>query len=189
MTRTKAAANAKPRGTLKYGNQGHPYLVLEPDNSLRSKALVPGNANDAIQQATESAEEALNQLSFQFSNWMVEECDRLRQAHFNLHRNGMSSERLDQLFTASHDIRGQAHTLGYPVAGAMASLLCGLIEQAPDATKIPLNVLDQHVNSIKAVVRQDITGKGTQETNSILQGLQLLNITILNRLTPEDTDA
>lgn len=160
------------------------YEVIEVENTLSAKALVPGNPNEAVELATKKAEAAVMQLSVEFPAWMKGESNRLNDIRFELAEKGPSEDRLDRLFTCSHDIKGQAQTYGYPVAGIIAKLLCDLIEQAPDASKIPLAVIDQHVDMIRAIVRQNLKGNGNAQTNNIIHGLQVLDITTLKKITP-----
>src|SRR5262249_59373230 len=58
------------------------------------------------------------------------------------------------LFRAAHDIKGQAATFGFPWVAALADSLCRLIEHTPDMTRIPLTLVDQHVDAIRAIVRE-----------------------------------
>ncbi len=158
------------------------YEVIEPDNVLKAKAIVPGNPSDAIRQATRKADAAVKQLSVQFPAWMKSESQRLNKIRLELAEKGFNKERVDRLFTCSHDIKGQATTLGYPVAGTIGKLLCDLIERAPDPEKIPLPVIDQHVDTIRAIVRQDLKGNGNAQTDNIINGLHVLDMTTLKRM-------
>ena len=59
-----------------------------------------------------------------------------------------------ELFLAAHDVKGDSGTLGYPEVGAAADSLCRLLEHTPDLTKIPLAIVDQHVDAVRAIVRE-----------------------------------
>ena len=159
------------------------YQVIKVENLLGAKALVPGNPADAIAMATKKADAAVKQLSAQFPIWMQSESARLHELRCELTNNGSNAERLDRLFTCAHDIKGQAQTFGYPVAGIIGKLLCDLIEHAPDATKIPLPVIDQHVDTIRAIVRQNIKGDGNEQTRKIVQGLHILDQSTLKKIS------
>ena len=160
------------------------YRVIEVENKLGAKALVPGNPAYAIAVATKRADAAVEQLSVQFPAWMQAESERLNSIRCEMADRGPSPERMDQLFTSSHDIKGQAATFGYPVAGVIGKLLCDLIERAPDPQKIPLPVIDQHVDTIRAIVRQDLKGDGNAQTRNIINGLHVLDQSILKKISP-----
>lgn len=157
------------------------YQVFEPDDRLRRKTLVPGSPKEAVLAASRRAREGIDLLAAQFPLWMREEAERLKRARDALAAEGVNRERLDRLFTAAHDIRGQAPTYGYPAAGDIAALLCTLIELSPDPMRIPAMVVDQHVDAILAVVRENARGKDHPETASLIAALQILNEKSLQR--------
>ena len=158
------------------------YRVIKVENSLAAKALVPGSPAEAIATATKKADAAVHQLSSNFPAWMQKESDRLNDVRLELADKGYTSERLDRLFTCAHDIKGQAATYGYPVAGIIGKLLADLLERAPEGTQVPLAVIDQHVDTIRVIVREDIKGNGNAQTNNIIEGLRVLDHTTLKKM-------
>ena len=159
--------------------------IIAVKNNLKKKVLVAGNPKDAISQATKKADAAMQQLSVQFPQWMKTESQRLFAIRQEIDRFGATKELLDRLFTCAHDIKGQATTFGYPTAALVGKLLADLIEHAPDPCKIPLPVIDQHVDTIRAIVSQNLRGNGNAQTRNIIQGLHVLDHTTLKRLAPK----
>ena len=51
-------------------------------------------------------------------------------------------------------MKGDSGTLGYPEVGAAADSLCRLLEHTPDLARIPLAIVDQHVDAVRAIVRE-----------------------------------
>ena len=127
------------------------YEVITPPHELR-KVLAP--AGDVIDDPVARAEAALTELSSEFPSWMESECDRLEVARQDVKRNGFTQKTHDTLFRAAHDIKGEAGTFGYPAVAGIADSLCRLIEHTPDMQRIPLPLLDQHVDAVRAVVRE-----------------------------------
>jgi HPt (histidine-containing phosphotransfer) domain-containing protein len=129
------------------------HEVITPENKLRKvvsvRPLFPGEEDPL-----ERAEKALAELSSEFSAWMDSECDRLDQARRNLGKTGFNKSAKDALFHAAHDIKGEAATFGYPAVASAANSLCRLIEFAPDATRIPFTLVDQHVDAVRAIYRE-----------------------------------
>lgn len=147
MARTKTTKPAD----LKVETYAQHQVITQP-NPLRD-ALHPvgeGEHDDPIARA----EQALAQLSGEFKSWMAVECDRLVAAHAALVRDGVTAKSRDELFRAAHDVKGHAATFGYPMAAAAAESLCRLIEHAPDLTKVPPDLIEHHVSSILAIVRE-----------------------------------
>ena len=51
--------------------------IIKPQSALREKCLRPGNADEAAEQAIANAEQALQQLSVNFDEWMASEATQL----------------------------------------------------------------------------------------------------------------
>jgi HPt (histidine-containing phosphotransfer) domain-containing protein len=100
------------------------------------------------------AEAALAAISGDFSTWMQDECARLDNARHRVRELGLSIKTRQELFLAAHDLKGDSGTLGYPEVVAAAESLCRLLEHTPDLTKIPLAIVDQHVDAVRAIVRE-----------------------------------
>jgi chemotaxis protein histidine kinase CheA len=128
------------------------HEVITPDTRKLRKSLrqaLPGEA-DPI----ESAERALGRLSGDFAGWMKDECERLDAARQKVRNNELSQETSQALFLAAHDIKGDGKTFGFPEVARAADSLCRLIEHSPNLKKIPLTIIDQHVDAIRAIVRE-----------------------------------
>ena len=100
------------------------------------------------------AEQALAQLSSEFSGWMDEECERLDRARAEVKAKGFNATTHEALFHAAHDIKGEAATFGYPWVASLADSLCRLIEHTPEMTRISLTLVDQHVDAVRAIIRE-----------------------------------
>jgi HPt (histidine-containing phosphotransfer) domain-containing protein len=129
------------------------HEVIHPPNKLR-KAVVNMLATDKADDPLARAEQALSELSSEFGGWMLSECERLDTARHQVKALGFNKETRDALFHAAHDIKGEAATFGFPDVAASAESLCRLIEHTPDATRIPLALVDQHVDAIRAIIRE-----------------------------------
>ncbi len=127
------------------------HEVITPPHELR-KALT--QATDSDDDPVARAEAALAQLSTEFADWMHSECERLEAARQEVKRAGFTKQTRDELFRAAHDIKGEAATFGYPAVTAVADSLCRLIEHTPDMTRIPLALVEQHVDAVRAIARE-----------------------------------
>ncbi len=129
------------------------YEIITPPNTLRrTLSTVPDGeaADDPVAQA----EAALANLSSKFAAWMDAESVRLDAARQAVKAGGFTKATRDALFHAAHDIKGHAATFGYPTVGEVAKSLCRLIEQTGDLLRIPLALVDQHVDAVGAIVRE-----------------------------------
>jgi chemotaxis protein histidine kinase CheA len=127
------------------------YEVITPPHELR-RAVAP--AGDVADDPVGRAEAALAELSSEFAGWMDSECDRLEAARQDVKRDGFTQKTHEILFRAAHDIKGEAGTFGFPAVAGVAESLCRLVEHTPDMQRIPLTLVDQHVDAIRAVVRE-----------------------------------
>jgi HPt (histidine-containing phosphotransfer) domain-containing protein len=142
-----------PKNTAAIATYGD-HEVIMPENKLRkavsAKPFLPGEEDDPVARA----EKALAELSREFSSWMESECDRLDKARCGVTNGGFTKPNKDALFHAAHDIKGEAATFGYPAVAGAADSLCRLIEHTPDATHIPIKLVDQHVDAVRAIYRE-----------------------------------
>jgi hypothetical protein len=150
------------------------HSVIMPPHELKSAILRTSEPGDIAMDVVEKAEEALASLKGEFSDWMVAECDRLESARNALHSGGVTPTTLSMLFRASHDIKGDAATLGFPMAGRLAGSLCRLIDNAPDRSRIPLVVVDRYVEAIRAVVREGIRDANDATAGEVAEQLAIM---------------
>jgi chemotaxis protein histidine kinase CheA len=139
--------SSKPE-TLTYGD----HEMITPDTTKLRKLV--RTARPGEEDPVAKAEEALAAISGDFSEWMQDECARLDAARRNVRASGLSKQTRQELFLAAHDIKGDSETFGYPEVGAAADSLCRLLEHSPDLAKIPLAIIDQHVDAVRAIVRE-----------------------------------
>ena len=128
------------------------HEVITPDTRKLRRTL--RNAEPGEPDPVESAERALERISGDFAIWMQEECGRLDAARHRVKNDQLSHETSQALFLAAHDIKGDGKTFGFPEVARAADSLCRLIEHSPDLKKIPMSIIDQHVDAIRAIVRE-----------------------------------
>lgn len=102
------------------------------------------------------AEAALKILSAHFDDWMFDGIRAIGQA-----RDAWAAARYEDgdekraFYRSVHDLKGQATTLGYPLATQIATSLCALVERVADRHLLPIELIDSHVDALKAVVREN----------------------------------
>jgi hypothetical protein len=127
------------------------HEVITPPHKLRSLvSTAQPNDEDPVARA----ERALDSLSSEFTSWMDSECKRLEAARLLVIGRGLVGKHRDDLFHAAHDIKGEAETFGFPYAGEAANSLCRLIEHTPDPVRVPIDLINQHVDAVRAIIRE-----------------------------------
>ncbi len=133
--------------------------IIAGSQQLVDRGVRPGDSLSAAQQAIAAAEQAIEDLSVNFREWMVIEVRRLESAHRSARSDGLEPRALEAVYQVAHDLKGQAGTLGYPLAGEVCGSLCTLLEACADTGRIPVILLDQHVGAVKAMLREEATGE------------------------------
>ena len=144
---------APPKNTAAVTTYGD-HEVFVPENKLRkavsNKPLQPGEVDDPVVRA----EQALSELSGEFASWMDAECERLDKARQVASIGSCTGANKEALFHAAHDIKGEAATFGFPAMASAADSLCRLLEHTPNPTRIPIKLVDQHVDAVRAIYRE-----------------------------------
>ncbi len=144
-----------------------PLETFMPPNIL--KARVGGSAVGLDMAAVKRAEEALTTLKSEFSDWIATDVQNLasRRDAFTAEQ---TPDRQDDLYRASHDLRGQARTFEFPLVERVASSLCRLLDgvSACDA----LALVNAHVNAIHIIVRDKIKDRGDPVAGTLAKELE-----------------
>lgn len=177
------------RGSEPKVTQFRDHDVIVPQNTLRKAWAKPlAGGSDPVA----DAERALAALSGEFAGWMDSECGRLDAARGAVRDKGVDSETRPALHHAAHDIKGHAATFGFPHAAAVAASLCRLIECTPDARRIPLALIDQHVDAVRAIVRQHAEARADAVADDLTRRLREVTDDFLRAenggLLPDDDD-
>lgn len=129
------------------------HEVITPENKLRKLVSIKPLQLDEVHPIAQ-AEQALAELSSEFSTWMIIECERLDKARRGIVVGGFTEAFKDDLFHAAHDIKGEAATFGFPLLALAADSLCRLIEHTPEVSRIPVKLVDQHVDAVRAIYHE-----------------------------------
>ena len=131
-----------------------PVEIITPPNVLKAKLGGPLsiNSSDAIARA----EKALENLSSEFHNWLDEEICRLETAWKNAQPLTNRDEQLNDVYGASHDLKGLAATYGFPLITRYADSLCRLLATDIRREIAPKNLIEAHVYACRTAMRDDI---------------------------------
>ena len=109
--------------------------VVAPGIDLRGKVkerkLQRGEKDPVAQ-----AEAAMKRLETTFGIWIADETEKLLSAWKQAANTSFDAASREALFRSAHDIKGQAATLGFPVAGRIAGSLCRLRTAPEEQRKI-----------------------------------------------------
>jgi chemotaxis protein histidine kinase CheA len=150
------------------------HTVIVPPHRLKSVITHTPEQGDIAMDVVARAEAALAEIKHEFRSWMHAECDMLEATRNALRSEGQSTQTLQKLSHAAHEIKGHAPVLGFPLAGRLAGILCRLLTYAPDPRLVPLAVIDGHVDAIRAVVRENIHTTNDRTGKEIFERLAVI---------------
>jgi hypothetical protein len=129
--------------------------MIQPPNAL--KLRVGGGRLGAIDPAAiAKAEAALKSLANNFAQWLADEITKLETARQQVRTQGANLETMENLYLRAHDLKGLGTTYGYQLITRIAGSLCRLIDDKEKRAAAPLDLVDAHIDAIKAAVRDDI---------------------------------
>ena len=129
--------------------------VIQPNNALRLK--VGGSRLGTIDPAAiAKAEAALKSLASNFAQWLNDEIVKLETSRQTVRAQGVTTETMENLYLRAHDMKGLGTTYGYQLITRIAGSLCRLIDDKEKRATVPLELVDAHIDAIKAAVRDDI---------------------------------
>ncbi len=156
-------------------------VLIPAQTELRQKAVTTGSGNSAYRQAIKAAEQAIEELSVEFDDWLIMEVDKLEEASNIIKNEGWNETNSDALFTISHDIKGQATTLGYPIISEICDTLCHLLEKTPDTSRINLKIIETFATSILLIISECEQNEENQKASAISMGLRQMAMKIIKQ--------
>ncbi|MGA7428922.1 MAG: Hpt domain-containing protein, partial [Xanthobacteraceae bacterium] len=154
------------------------HEIITPPNELRKAVAAAGPDDD---DPVARAEAALVQLSSEFTAWMQAECERIETARQAIKLLGMTEHTHNALFRAAHDIKGEAGTFGYPEVVGVADSLCRLLEHTPEIARIPVVLIDQHVDAVRAMTRETARPDKAEVADELVRRLREVTDDFLKR--------
>lgn len=133
--------------------KGPPTELFMPPNLLKAK--VGGTIAGLDTAAVKRAEAAMENLKAKFSDWIADDIARFGKA-YDAFLATKDHSRCSNLFRASHDLKGQAATFEFPLVARVASSLCKLIDTLGSHDKVPLPLVEAHVDAIRVIYRDRI---------------------------------
>jgi hypothetical protein len=129
--------------------------MIQPANTLRQK-LGGGRLGAIDPAAIAKAEAALKSLSSNFTQWLADEIAKLEASRQQVKTAGVTAETMENLYLRAHDLKGLGTTYGYQLITRIAGSLCRLIDDKEKRATAPLDLIDAHIDAIKAAVRDEI---------------------------------
>ena len=75
------------------------------------------------------------------------------------------------MFRLVHNMRGQAATFGFPLITEVGRSLCLYLLETEDTRELHLALIEQHVNALKVIYREQIEGQGDTVSREVVAAL------------------
>lgn len=95
-------------------------------------------------------------LSSNFTQWLADEITKLEGARQQIRADGITPASMENLYLRAHDLKGLGTTYGYQLITRIAGSLCRMIDDKEKRSATPLELVDAHIDAIKAAVRDGI---------------------------------
>ena len=146
------------------------HQVINRPNTLQAK--VPKTGGPSMDEMAADAEAALREINGNYEALVRDDVRRIDDAISRAERSpSAASKEMEVIAFISHDIKGQAATLGYPFLTAIAQSLYRFV--ASDKSPVPkrLDVVEAHARALETIVAHRIRGDGGENGKKLLDAL------------------
>jgi hypothetical protein len=121
------------------------------------------------------AEEATTALRANYTEWARIDVDHAQALLDAATRDPeRRREQLDRAYAATHNIKGQGASFGYPLVSRIGQSLCRLIAPGRSVDEAGLKLAQAHIDALKLVLDQKIAGKGGETGDKLAGRLESL---------------
>ncbi|KZD11370.1 hypothetical protein [Oceanibaculum pacificum] len=150
------------------------FEVIQPRTTLKDLVGSAGKGVDPKMLA--KAETAVNVLldATDFSGQTSESLDRLVAAYEHALKTAQDGAHtaLHEIYEVAHDMRGEGGSYGFPLVTRIGDSLCKYLDSLQKPEELSFQVIKLHIDSLRAVVRMNLKGRGNQMAQEIVDGLE-----------------
>lgn len=116
---------------------------------------------------------AIEDMQDDYLVWVKDDLASLQGAYEKALKSGDAREQhQEELYDFAHDVKGQGSSFGYPLMTAVANQLCAFMEGIEGKmSDVQLDVVKVHIDTMKLVVTQQMSGDGGTAGEQLLKGL------------------
>lgn len=154
--------------------------------TLVSKLIKGENVSDKMLfdwDQLESMETELETFSEDFMDWTAEYVGQLEQLYKAASELPVEKRKatFNKISMIAHELRGQGGVFGYPLISNIAESLFDLTHQMLDRSDDSLQLVKEHLDTLKAVMREKIRGDGGAIGVAVMHALKKANLKFINR--------
>lgn len=144
-------------------------------NKLKEKTAGLGGSEgvEISADALAKAEAALSDMSEDYPDWVNQLIDQLAEAHRRcVDTPDDRRNQFEEINGISHDMKGQGGTFGYPLISSFSDSLYGFTNISSNITDDHVDLVKAHVDAMRAVISNRISGDGGEIGTELTKGLQ-----------------
>lgn len=145
------------------------YEIIPPKLELRNR--LGGPIKPLNQDQVVTIEGALQELAAGMGEWLKRDLEQLTRARNAFLDDRSSKVKIADLHRASHDLKGLGQTYGFPSVSVVADILCKMIERCAGRDELPEDLVNAHVDALRAIVNLDLRDPGSGPVAELLSGL------------------
>lgn len=173
------SAAAKPTQTAASIRARKKAEVIRPPKHIRQKVGSTGGIE--IEDALTKADLAVVHYSGSFIREIQPELEKLRRAYAAAAKDPANIAKYRAaIYDASHEIRGQSGTFGYPLATLVADTVCKFLDPGREWSAKDLDLLGLHVFALRGVFRNELKQEGGTLGRELSEVLKKLRVTRFN---------
>jgi len=120
------------------------------------------------------AQEALNDMSEDYPDWVMAVIDELFEVHRRCVDDDINRKRyFERINTIAHDMKGQGGTFGYQLMTDFADGLYNFTSTGAGLTDSHVEIIKAHLDAMRIVIRERIEGGGGEIGNELKKGLEM----------------
>jgi len=138
-------------------------------------AALPQNAaQESLAASLQRAEDAVAELAADYSNWALNDVKRAEDA-FALIKNEPANRpaHLETLYRATHDMKGQGGSFGFPLVTKIGQSLCRYLHSG-EIGEPHFPVIQAHIGALRLILEKSIKGDGGAMGSKLVAKLESL---------------
>ncbi len=156
-------------------NKAHAVEIIEVPHTLQDKV----SQTNPDEQKFSAANDVIANLSKEFALRLPSELANIEALIAALKTSPGDDDIRRKLFTAVHDLKGQAGTFNYMMITVVGNDLCRFIEHAKAFTPRHFKVMNYHLEAIKLIVSRHMTGDEPEGARKMVDTLHAMSQKVL----------
>lgn len=146
--------------------------LIQPPTQIRDKVSVTDDGVDL--DALEQAEQLIAGMQDSYLEWVEDDLKRFGELYTAAAAEEGDKRRalVEDIFSVSHDVKGQGGSFDYPLMTAVGNSLCRFIEKLEGPVKQGhMAVIKVHIDTMRLIINQRMNGDGGKAGVNLLRGL------------------